>query len=87
MTMNRYTQTQIGKKNIKKVTNKTKSKYGLYVDQGEVYELVLKGVDWQDGKNKTKELITNGVSPNDIYGEGDVVRNEHFYQAARHLWL
>jgi len=66
--MNRYTETQLGKKKIRELGSQTKATYALYVDQGSQHEPVLVGVEWQAGKDKTKELIDNGVSPLDIYG-------------------
>lgn len=85
--MKRYTEKQIGKKKIRELGTQSKSTYGLYVDQGSEHEPVLIGVDWQAGRDKTKELIDNGVSPLDIYGDSDARTGKNFYQAVKHLWL
>lgn len=85
--MKRYTEEQIGKKKITGLSAKSKSTYGLYVDQGSEHEPVLVGVDWQSCRDKTKELIDNFVSPLDIYGDSDARTGKNFYQARKHLWL
>ena len=85
--MKRYTDKQLGDKNIRKISTQSKSTYALYVDQGGEHEPVLVGVDWQAGRDKTKELIANGVSELDIYGESDARVGKNFYQARKHLWL
>lgn len=85
--MNRYAEKQLGEKKIRELGSQTKATYALYVDQGDRHEPVLVGVEWQAGRDKTKELIENGISPLDIYGESDARIGKNFYQAAKHLWL
>lgn len=85
--MARYTAKQIGKTNIRTLSVKSKSTYALYVDQGDEHQPVLVGVDWQDGCDKTAELIESGVSETDIYGTTDDRTSENWGQARIHLWL
>lgn len=85
--MTRYTKEQIGQTNIRELNSRSKSVYALYVDQGEEHQPVLVGVDWQDGYDKTAELIAAGVSETDIYGESDARTGENWGQARKHLWL
>lgn len=85
--MTRYTTEQIGNTLIRELNARSKSTYALYVDQGENHQPVLVGVDWQDGYDKTAELIAAGVSGADIYGESDARSGANWGQARKHLWL
>ena len=83
----KYTTEQIGNTSKRELTKQTKDVYALYVDQGEEHQPVLVGVDWQACRDKTAELIANGVSPTDIYGESDARSGDNWGQASKHLWL
>lgn len=85
--MPKYTNEQIGNTLIRGLNARSKSTYALYVDQGENHQPVLVGVDWQDGYDKTAELIAAGVSGADIYGESDARSGANWGQARKHLWL
>ena len=82
----RYSEQQLGERKRGRVGNKSKNNYGLYVDQGNFHEAVLFGVSWQECRDKTAELIANGVSELDIHGESDVRTGHGWFQARMHLW-
>lgn len=83
----RYTQEQISKKRLNPVTGRSKYRYALYVDQGDTHEPVLTGANWDQCHQKTAELVANGVSWTNIYGEIQSQDGpEHWGNARKHLW-
>lgn len=92
----KYHESQLGKKTIREITRKTKNRYCLYVDMVDKHELVLAGVDWSDCREKTKELLKNGIDATDIYGDLSDMDTDFnpmtdtgsdWGQASKHLWL
>ena len=91
----KYQESQLGKKQIREITKKTKNRYCLYVDMVDRHELVLAGVDWSTCREKTKELLQSGIDANDIYGDLSDMGTDFdphetgsdWGQARKHLWL
>lgn len=82
----KYTQNQIGEKKIRKINNRTRDTYCLYVWQGDLHEEVIINGSWGECRDKTKELIELGVSELDIYAESRPDARD-WGQARKHLIL